>query len=329
MTLTRRMVLVLAAACVLAVAAEPSSAASVRPTPKDWDQWQPTLDRSDPRLERLVSVWEPNLGLGDLLSRLSDQSSVSLSVAEDFKPLSLTAFIEGASLAAIMVGLADLYDGYWAYPRGSEGTSRAYCLVIEIPRAWDSLDEFLRYREKALMPTVAPRYVREREDRLALYRRALAMPDEKLLEEYEGTDPWLCADVLDPLRRPMIEQVVRLGTPSGEALVTRCRSEMRPVSSLDPSFQRHLRRWVDDPWGEGARSGIDYGPEFVPRFPDRNRRLQHATLGYHWWGDPLVLALDVPDEGSLELDVIHANQNPAEARQKLIKLGFRTETPDR
>lgn len=52
--------------------------AAERPTPLEWEQWQPQLDRSDVRLREWVSVWEEEITLEDLFARVRAEEQTDL-----------------------------------------------------------------------------------------------------------------------------------------------------------------------------------------------------------------------------------------------------------
>jgi hypothetical protein len=88
----------------------PAPPTAAQPTPADWEQWQPQTDGSDTRLERMfVSVWEEQITVEELLSRLAEQSSVELSAIEYLLPIRVTVFAEGCTLGGMMSSLAHLF----------------------------------------------------------------------------------------------------------------------------------------------------------------------------------------------------------------------------
>ena len=51
-----------------------------------------------------MSVWEEQITVEELLSRLAEQSSVELSAIEYLLPVRVTVFAEGCTLGGIRVG---------------------------------------------------------------------------------------------------------------------------------------------------------------------------------------------------------------------------------
>jgi hypothetical protein len=311
-------------------------AAAEQPTPADWEQWQPQTDSSDTRLDRtFVSVWEEQITAEELLSRLSGQSSVELSAIEYLGPIRVTVFAEGCTLAGMMSSLAHLFEGYWVFRRGEEPERRAYVLTeheAETLGFYEWVRQYVREDRRAFAAT----HQQELRERLALYREALGLTPEEVLARYEETDPWLCAEVLDPRARPSIEMVCSLDEGHMKRLIETGRTGMR-VSALEPALQSYFGEWWKNGMPSAAGSGgvmmtPDPGPDYLPRFATEEERWENATVAVWWYGDSVGGALCVPDGPEYHTQPITVETDkaysPHLARWGLAQLGYREATPE-
>jgi hypothetical protein len=311
--------------------AAPSAPGPAVPTPADWEQWQPETDQSDRRLGNRVSVWEEEIRLGELLTRLSQATSVGLEAAEELRPVRLTVFARERTLGGIMVALARVFGGRWYHPRGEPPEGRGYCLAGSdplVPLSEEWYEEEKRRDEEADR-AVAAAHRAEREERLALYREALALTPAEVLERYEATDPALCADLLCPAFRPMIEGTLALGEPGREELLST--GELcRPVAGLSPAFRQHLADWAGGKWELELGTGIPaVQPDRLARFSTPEERWQHSRVKLLWWACGLHLVLYVPDAGNFQVTFLRFSRTntPLGAREHLIYHGYREDTP--
>jgi len=182
-----------------------------------------------------------------------------------------------------------------------------------------------------------------REALLERYRSALALSPSELLDQYEQSDPRLCAALLDPETRPFVEQIVSLPRADREQLMSQGRL-WKGLRSFDPAFQEHVvagaRAEVrEDAERQAAAAAVtQQGPRFtprhyemIPRFESEEDRWQSAVVGLRW-GDGiehLEFSLRVPESvwyGAYP--IVGPSQSPTDARRKLIWLGVREATPE-
>jgi len=295
-----------------------------------WDQWQPQIDRSDRRIDTAsVSIWQPQIKLQDLLAALSDQSSVQLTAVAELLPLRLTLFAQERTLTADMLALARLFDGYWAFPRHQSPEARRYCLVPHQTHTqpFDGL-----YQEhlwsKVKRARAAPHRA-ARDQRLELYHSALNLSPQQLLDRYEESDPWLCADLLNPKVRPMIEYAVSLTEPQKDQLLTEGEFA-QPLRNLPSQFQTHLADWSKGRWGRAATLKFGPDPDRLPRFTTPEERWENAVVRLRWSRTTLQLHLNLlPDVARFDADVIRTPARPPyRAREQLLSLGYREDTPE-
>lgn len=300
---------------------------SGRPTPADSVQWQPQLDLSDTRLTTSIAAWHPEVSLDELLNELSAMSQVALQAAPELSSTQLCVFIDRAPLDGAMCCLAEALDAYWVFSRGSAAHARAYCLVAFDP-VEGSFDEWYEKHVAALSHASNLALRSEREARLALYQAALALSPGELLEQYEQADPWLCADLLSPIVRPMIETACALTPEQREELLTEGETQM-PARDLDGDFRRHLAEWAKSRWGRPATAEAAPDPDALPRFVTPEQRWEHATVQFWWSRSALKLFLSVPDVARFDADAIRTDQrSPYGPRKELCKLGFRDDTQE-
>ncbi len=321
---------ILAAACAEIGVSGGLAAASVKPSPRDWEQWQPQTDAADVRLDSAhVTVWQSDVTVAELLACVSKQSGVSLSAVDDLRTLHLTVYGEGRPLLGLLVALSTALDGYWAFPRGSPADGRVY-LLIPYEMGAESVDEYEQRLHSARLVADAARNRAARERRMALYESALSLTREELLNQFEQSDPWLCADLVDPATRPMIGYVCTLSSAQKEQLLARGRLSAR-LGDLQDSFRSHLARWAKAEWGlpGGVRPVAD--PDRLFRFDSPEDRWGHGTVTLLWYDDHLGLRLDVPDVQGYLADLMQessAEVPPRGARERLIALGVRQDTAE-
>jgi len=320
-------VVLLCASCCLDAAwgTQPSPG----PTPAGWEQWQPVTDQHDVRLSgRRVSVWEREVTVRELVQCLSQQSSIEFTAAADLLPLRVTVFTEDQTVSGVMLALGDLLDAYWAFPRGQAPESRSYCLTPHSGTT-GSPEELVEEHDRRLELARAARVRPEREARLAVYLRALSLGPGQLLAHYEESDPWLCADLLSPAQRPMMEKIAALTEAEREALL-RDGVLALPLRDVDPDLRQHLARWCKGEWGRPATLRLDPDPDRLERFSSPEERWDNGVLWLRWTGSALQLQLDLlPDVARYDADVIHlSNRSPYGARKALATLGYREATPE-
>jgi len=316
--------LLIALACRTAwpASAIPNQPMGERPTPANTVQWQPQVDLSDTRLAARVAAWQVDISLEELLAHFSVSSGVPLRASPELNPIRLSAFIQHAALDGTMCSLGEALDAYWAFPRGSVPDSRVYWLVPYDPIG-DSLSQWYEKHVAVLQRARAQAYRAEREARLDLYQAALGLSPDELLKQHEKTDPWLCADFLSPVRRPMIEKVCSLTPEQREELLAQGEIQV-PVRSLDDDFRKHLGEWAKGRWGRPATAEPAPDPDRLPRFTTPEERWAHATVRFWWSNSALKLFLDVPDVARFDADAIRTDQrSPYGPRKELSALGFR------
>ena len=319
--------------CLCSTARATAAATPTRPTPAGWEQWQPEQDSSDPRLERRsATVWEEEIALSDLLGRIGEASGVALTAEPELLDTRLSVFAEDCTPAGLMVALAGLLEGYWLYPREQVGQARTYRLIpAALPgnakSEWVSLRLAAR---RELLEEDREAY----EARLNLYSQALKLSPEEVLARYEESDPWLCADVLNPSLRPLLEQVCGLSEAEREELLSTS-SYGRPLRSFDPAFRAELRRLVTELPASGYDDFIIQqqtflvspyrsNPDRLPRFATPEDRWDNAVVWFRRFGAGVDFALDVPDTGLVSGGGVQLPRtSPAHARFLLTQFGYR------
>lgn len=311
-----------------AVAPQTNDALAAEPTPAEWDQWQPQTDRSDGRLEsERVTVWERETSVEEVLSSLGEQSGVELRGVEDILGMPVSVFARDCTLGGAMSALAHLFDGYWTYPRAAAAQSREYCLVPH-KQYTQPLDVWVEETQRSIERAHRQQRMPERRQRLRKYEEALSLSPEEVLAEYEQTDPWLCADLLDPARRPMVEKVVSLPEAQREAIVADQRPA-RPLRSLDEEFRQHLATWAKGEWGRPQTARHAPDPDRLPRFQTSEERWRNASVVFWWSGDALRCQLTVPDVAQFDTEFVRTPRwNPLAARLDLARLGYREDTAE-
>lgn len=334
--LARKAVLVLAALAVTAgpgACSERSQLPQHKLAPPDkWDQWQPRASLlEDMRLyETQVRVWDQRICVAELLGQLSDQSGVQLAAPEQVEAMRLAVFVDRGMLSDVLSAIAEFFGGYWAFPRGEPKRLRSYALVPDasftqpLP-VWD------RGYQDALARARSQQFAAERRERLMLYRRALELTPEELLERYEDSDPWLCADLLDPAVRGMVEWLLDWAEDQQERLLTQGEIAFA-LHDMPPWFRRHLARWAKGnwPWAERGLAVPAPDPDDVPELALPEQRWRHSSLRLVWREATLHLDLDVPDTATFSATPI-TSPDPYTilgARYHLVQLGYRADTAE-
>jgi hypothetical protein len=314
---------------VLLLAAAPLAAQSPSPTPRDWQQWQPQTDRSDARLEaRVVTVWRDEITVEELLAAMQAASGVELLATAEALSVHLSVFAEKRSVEGLMTALGAALDGYWVFPRGAEGARRSYCLVLR--RSAGSVEAQSEEHWARLQRAVAEAQRPDRQARLALYRQAVKLSPEAMLSRYQETDPWLCADLLRPGGRPLLDYVLSLPAAQASRLMHEGDVTVR-VRELAPSLRDYLAKWWRDPESVHGTGCMSYEPA-----PDPLRTgficqddWAASSVKLSWCGEDLVLDLGVPGTGGRQLCVIRRSQQmETQALQELLEMGYIRDTPE-
>ncbi len=310
---------------ITAVAVSAPGSEADRSAPKTWEQWPPDAVTSDRRLDQAVSVWEKDIEVGDLLARLSEQSEVAVDAAREMRHLPLSVFVEHATLRSIMVALAQLYDTHWQYRNA--GAQRVYRLSSH-ERLRSPYPGMLYWASEKRRRAEHAESKEERSKRLDLYRETLSLDPNDVLGRYEETDPWLCATILDPAKRPMIEYVLNLSDADRQTLMTEGTLTV-PVRRLEKGFREHLALWSAGEWGKSVCGLREHGPDYLPRFPAQEMRFEHSFITLFWYERGLQLSLDIPDEhlhAAIPIDMRYLP--PTAPREELVRLGYREKTPE-
>lgn len=327
-------VAVVAGLVLLTVVAQGEAQSSRAMSPAEWEQWQPQAGDRDPRLDTRLTVWDPDIGLADLVSRISASTGVRLLVADGLRRVRLTAYARDCRLHDLMSTLASLIDGYWCYPRGQTLAEREYGLTtpnLPLDSPADVVHA-LAAAERRLCRAEADAYRTAWASRLEQYETAFALSQERLLAKYEETDPWLCATLLDPRLRPMIAQVLHLPAEK-RARLLEYGFIMLPALQLSPEFRNHLGRWVNEEWGPPRGGGMGVGgPDAATAYTEPEQRWRNARLALTWADDRLNLTLKVGDLARYsqygEEIIVGGDEPPLQARRRLIRLGLREQTPE-
>lgn len=298
-----------------------------RPTPANSVQWQPETDRSDTRLATSIATWHAEVALDELLAEMSATSGVLLRSVPEMGSVELSAFMTGANLDGAMCALAEVLEAYWAFARGSASDARVYWLTPFDP-IQGPFGKWYEEHHAALRRARASSSRAEREARLELYASAIVLSPTELMQQYEETDPWLCADLLHPATRPMIEQVCSLAPGQREKLLSEGQIQFS-VAHFDAEFGRHLATWAKGRWGRPATAELAPDPDRMTRFAAPEERWEHATIHLWWSSSALKLLLNVPDVARFDADAIRTSQrSPYLPRKQLAELGFRDDTEE-
>ncbi len=297
------------------------------PDPAHCDQWQPQTDPSDTRLDAaFVSVWEPQITVGDLLARISDQSSVQLSAEDAFLASPLTVFADGRMLSGVMVALAALCDGRWVFERGQPPTQRAYHLVRSpspVPALDRLFDDMFLYLTGVSLEERRARFPH----RLAAYRAALPLSPDEILARYEHDDPSLCAALLNPGTRATAEILCQLDQDAIHDLLYHGLAHVN-LGDLSPALKEQFRSSAAGVWAdlEGASPSPD-----PSRPPDAEEPFDHTPVNLRWNGSDVQLYLGTPEHHTSTFGTLQMADDypPYESRSRLIDLGYLADTPER
>ncbi len=313
----------------LLLTADSAALSMEKPTPLNWDQWEPEKEQSNSRLFSMVSIQTGEITIGELLDRLSKQTSINLTCMEELRKVRMTVFVKERPLSAVMVGMQDVLDGYWTIPRERSDTAPIYCLYsrdFEKASAYEWRAEVERDGWRAVN---AP-FREKRLERLAEYDAARELTPRELLDDIEPTDPWLCVSLLDPKLRPMIEAVCSL-TPDEKIILVNQGCLAVPVQRFDKTIRRHLAQWSNGEHGEPSiLNTAGGGVDVMPDLPSPEARWP-STVVWLWFraDQSLDLILEVPDVGGFGETIFYDREyDPAWARRKLIGMGWKDRTSD-
>jgi hypothetical protein len=304
------------------------------PTPADWEQWQPQIDFADTRLAPPFSMWEKEIDLQDVLARLSAASGAEMTTAPELGGVEVSVFVGKGTVSGVMLMLAELYAGYWCYPRGQSPTERRYYLVPAALPEKPTFDRFQKMQRRAWMVEHAP-WREEREKALRLHREALSLSPEDLIERYGESDPWLCVNVLSPQAKPLVEYACSLEGEELEELLTYGRLDYRPIRRFPQAVREHLLEQIR---AEDEGGGL-YAEEYLfgsrpKRFETAQERRANTSVSVEWRDPFLVLQAYVPDTGmtnwtALTSESVRDAEPAAEAQSRLLRMGYGDDSPER
>lgn len=312
-----------------------AGALDARATPAEWRQWQPEKEPAESVLHRSrVSLWATEITVQEAVSRLSAQSPVRLSAAGGLRDLRFSIFAERATLAGLMAALMHAVDGYWATPREVRRHPPEYRLVVGEPSVEGAslaelASEALHRQWQKGVRTRASAWRPVREKRMALYCEALSLAKAELLARYEEDNPWVCARLLDPGRRPMLRLLCALSEAQREELLDSGEVTFR-LSECSDDFRTHMAEWAKGRWGRAGWGMRSPDPDRIARFPDPAARWRHATVSFTWGSDDdLQVYLNVPDVGRFSTSLISSGYGhpPADALRRLVQLGVYEDSP--
>jgi hypothetical protein len=313
----------LAAGRVAAVEAAPPD----RPTPAQWEQWQPQSGDADSRLHRLTTVWECEAKLGDLVAELAQASSVDLTVISELRPLPVSLFVRNGTTGGVMSALQQLLDGRWESVRGQAPEQRAYRLTMADPPSFDSEEWLYEYRlrnERRLAVAGNAPLRAAREARLALLQEAAGLSEQELLRQYAETDPGLCLSLLSPKTSPMLRSVALLPAADREELLAVGEVHF-PIGRLGPEVQDHLAQWLSGAWGRPSGS-MTYGE--VPQvFSTADARWPSSQVTFRWADEGIEIDVQIAGVGRFQDSIGFPGSNPGTARLRLIELGYLADEP--
>jgi len=321
-------VVLLLAGCGMAAAGQARPPVE-RPTPRDWDQWQPKKDDSDGRLGAVVSVSEGEVRLEELEARLSEATGVDLGAEESLRPQRLMVFAKGESLSGVMVALGDLYGGYWVFRREQRPGDRAYVLV-----EFASATEFIDKWANDFLRELTGQTLAERNEalmrRLRQYREALPLRPEEVLARYEQSDPWLCVEVLRPDTRPLVAFVAGIGQEQMRALTEEGRVVLSG-SEVAPEAMGLLREREAAPelWDAEIGTTEDIRGAYFGKGEAKAGGPEGRVVRLLWNAGQVELQFLGPKTGHQMVVVTVPPAPPEEARQELVRLGLVEATPER
>jgi hypothetical protein len=210
---------------------------------------------------------------------------------------------------------------------------RSYYLVpAHLPRTRRTDD--WRERQRAAWKVEHAPWREERERALEEHGTALALSPEEVLEHYEESDPWLCANVLSEHTRPLVEYACSLEGEELAELLTYGRLDL-PLFRLPEPVSEHLSHRIRAEHEEGGlyrdEHLFDGGP---PRFETFEDCLANTSVSVEWRQSALVLQAYVPDTGmtnwrAMTSESVREMQPEAMPRRLLLGMGYGDTSPER
>jgi hypothetical protein len=271
--------------------------------------------------------------LQDVLHSLSTASGVDMSTDAGLGTVQVSLFAEKGTVSGLMLSLSELCSGHWCYRRGESPAVRSYYLVpAHLPRTRRTDD--WRERQRAAWKVEHAPWRVERERALEEHGTALALSPEEVLEHYEESDPWLCANVLSEHTRPLVEYACSLEGEELAELLTYGRLDL-PLFRLPEPVSEHLSHRIRAENEEGGlyrdEHLFDGGP---PRFETFEDCLANTSVSVEWRQSALVLQAYVPDTGmtnwrAMTSESVREMQPEAMPRRLLLGMGYGDTSPER
>jgi hypothetical protein len=267
-------------------------------------QWQPQFSQQgldpDPRLEHAVVLAPPGSDLATVIAELAKQSGVALACENELRLRRITIYLPGTRLKDVMAELAPFVMCEW----WKEGSPPRYTL-----RKTNSLrqaEEKLLVPPADLQPPTQPwANVDAAMQRLQEYAAALPLSEDELIRQYQDSDPWVAATLLNPLERGFIPFLTGL---SRDQVDLACRGQLKfRVSDLPTGVRQQVERWVSGGYLHTLPSLVDTDgrdwrqpdPSYLIRFNTWEERWQHAVIWVTWGPQGMSVNLMIPDIASI------------------------------
>jgi len=275
------------------------------------------LPADDRRLDRLVSLQDGALTVGDLVSRVMAECAVPLACDPALGRVRLAVCVESQPARELLRRLAGLLNTHWEAAESTGGYRLARELAQPSP---EEVREALVTQEARAQEAESVEAREGREARLQRYRSALPLGRAELLSNYEEIDPWLCADLLDPGARRMLQILASLTPAQEEELLARGTVALSLVS-LPAAVRHHLAELAGGRFGPPS-GGFATDPDRPSRFESPEGRWANSVVRLTWVRDALRLQLTVPDVCRYETEIGGLPRGAeAAARRRLARLG--------
>jgi len=274
----------------------------------------------DVTLNQSLSLESRALTVGDLLARVGQATGVPLTCDASWRDLQVIVYAKPCAAGEPLERLAGLLEGQWEKAGGRSGGGYGLAPKLARPTPGD-VEERLIAKAEAARKGECQAMRGSRAARLSEYGHALSLSRGELLGAHEQSDPWLCADVLDPAGRGLLQVLAHLSPLQVEALLSEGTVAL-PVVDLPMPLRRRLGDWARGRWGWPGGTTVPLNPDLLLRFDNPRDRWSNSVVILTWTGEALQLQLAVPDLYVFRTRIAHLRTAPeSEARQKLTALG--------
>jgi len=223
----------------------------------------------DPRLERTVEFWGAGMPLREVFAGVKEQRGVEIGFwppGDVNERICVTLYLnpeQPPTLRELMAQVSWVTDCGFAY--SDTGGSKSYRLLsttigdgaIERLHEWaDGVQNERGRRRLEVEKEIRDRAVA----RLAALREALTVPEDEVIERYQGVDDAVLLAMLDPARRAWSRFLLTLSDDDLEELQPRT-GITREWSEWTPEQQAVLRDAMTPCLQAWAESGMRYGDE--------------------------------------------------------------------